>query len=580
MSVEEQKAPYSYHTFLFPFIWNDGKNTTDCDRNITMDMFLKMLPIGTHWIEDVLGHEGFFPRNNVPEYCWDYGVYQYFTDPARKLVFGQEDGSLIRSFFYRQPDQEQRQLNTYEITKDGKKYTLQLNGIRLQVFASGAALLAFELENHESEQRNLAAVNIINEYGRRICYPYLPCKTEEDGKKVSNEAKAYLTADRIEIKFDGEVIMIPDEDEKAEKRAFACEYYLQTAKDLHDHFDDERRKMTTTYVMRPIQDILDGGLNQITSNKDHIKNKWFIRPIIDDRMFVCCIVSDSAFAKECGIYDREGATCLQAELQSRSGRGEYRYLSSCDSVDDGSNTSCKLYQLLFVDGKCTSCQSHIMRRELLKRCVYDRFIDWGTIHGVSHHAIICVTGDPQYVTDTVINPFLTEYVELAKIALIQRATILSLSARATEIANQAGDAKWPEKCFEFQKDYVTARNQIFLFEVTAQEQGVELFQMLENELYVTENLKKLDVQLENLYELANLQDDRKSQENDRYLNLIISILAIIAFVTGVLEALFPFWLEGYHRNFWWWLSLVSAGSICVLIWAVHRYVNRKRKAKK
>jgi hypothetical protein len=187
--------------------------------------------------------------------------------------------------------------------------------------------------------------------------------------------------------------------------------------------------------------------------------------------------------------------------------------------------------------------------------------------------MLCVTGDPNDVTESVINPFLTEYVELAKIVLLQRAMILRFCERASALA----DLSEPGQIEQFQREYVIARNQLFLFEVTAQEQGVELFDRLQKELYVPENLQKLEKQLRNLYELSRLQSDQREHEHERNLNWILALLAVSSLITGSLQALFPFWATTgpYPINKWCWLIiiiLIPAIGIGVLI--------KKRKQKR
>jgi cation transport ATPase len=65
---------------------------------------------------------------------------------------------------------------------------------------------------------------------------------------------------------------------------------------------------------------------------------------------------------------------------------------------------------------------------------------------------------------------------------------------------------------DFQGKYVKAQNQIFLNDVTLQEQGIELFDMLERELFVDVNKARLDQQIKNLYETARSAVDLKNYQ--------------------------------------------------------------------
>lgn len=63
-----------------------------------------------------------------------------------------------------------------------------------------------------------------------------------------------------------------------------------------------------------------------------------------------------------------------------------------------------IYKMGFIENGC-SCQSSVMRHDLLKRCVYDRWIDWGIIDIITHHSTVRITGDADYIVASVINPF-------------------------------------------------------------------------------------------------------------------------------------------------------------------------------
>ena len=78
---------YSYHTFLFPFIWKT-------DNNVSKEDFLKVLSIKS----DSNNAEGRWKLYNwdkriedekfLSDYWMnDYQAYQYFTDSANNLLF-------------------------------------------------------------------------------------------------------------------------------------------------------------------------------------------------------------------------------------------------------------------------------------------------------------------------------------------------------------------------------------------------------------------------------------------------------------------------------------------------------------
>lgn len=473
-------SPYSYHTFLFPFIWKTSEDKIRED-------FERILSVGTRWIDKSWKAEKI--RDDVKEcseWFQDYAAFQYFTKSANNVIFNTRGDNLVKCYEYYQHK------GNYSISKGDAEYHLVINNVRLNVYDIGIAVLIFELENHEC--KSLDDVNAINEYGRRINLPIL---IASDGKKNVTHP---ICADKISISF-GNITFTED--------------YVKTMNSIGTDTTYLEKHVAMNYIMRPIQELLDGrgednGGYEVTAHEGHQNhNVFYIKPCIDDRMFVCCLVRDDDYSNKIKDFD--------------IARGEYRYLSDCFTFNEKGRAEeygldLDIYKLMFIETSATS-QSATMRHELLKRCVYDRWIDYGTIHGVTHHSMVCLTSAYEGIIDSVINPFLTEYVQLAVLTVVQRAVILLLSDEASEVANGfAGDEVITKEEIEsiekLQARYVTAQNQLLLSEVTVQEQGVEIYGMLKNELYIKENMADLDSEISNLRDVADIANARLERLND------------------------------------------------------------------
>ena len=490
---------YSYHTFMFPFIWNDN-------GNIGMDEFAKALS-KKHWFDISWGEEkipskytGVTDEQYKRDYLLDYASSQYFTAAARDMVFNIRGDNVTRLFEFRYDGRSIRNEAKYVITKTQKytriceKYELIINGIKLNLYNTGVAIITFELEYHGTKvtdgkpgaSRAIDDVNKINEHGRRISYPYWP------GEGMIHD----LVADRIDIIFSEKVF---------------SELFSENSNDLQKNFELYKSEVSLTYVMDPITQILelDSGFKLTSLRGKKESGNLFIQPCIDDRMFVCCLVSDPEFAGR-----------IKGDYAEKK---EYAYLGDCgDSVDDECDiqtVSSELYRFLFIENS-SSCNSATMRHELLNDCVNNRWINWGTVYGVTHHSFVCVTGLPDKVQYNVINPFLTIYVHMARIALAQRATLLALQAEASALAEglsmdgvvsvgQLGQIS------TLHEKFVKAQNQILLYEITAQEQGVELFDKLQSQLNIGCGKDELNNQLKNLYSIANINIDKLRLEAEQ-----------------------------------------------------------------
>lgn len=487
---------YSYHTFLFPFIWKT-------EPEITLGKFEEILQIGKNWTErkwNVLMQAQDVSKDEKKKDEWfqNYAAYQYFTTAANNAIFNADGMGVVRCYVLNKKN------GIYNIRKNKETLTLQINQIRLNVYEAGIAIMIFELEyNPESESdRTLDNVNKINEYGRRINFPFLM------------ESSHLLCADWISVQFDGSKEIKED--------------FLGTAKNIKKHIqgDEKGCRCSLNYVMKPIQDILDGGQKIITSNPAHRDKygKFLIKPCTDDRMFVCCAIQDAALSQELKGVGSKGISFLKdVNVRKADGDGDEATLSS------------RLYKLIFVENKLT-CQDNTMKQKLLKACVYRRWINYGTVHGMTHHSFVMVNNGKDIPS---INAFLTEYVQMAILALAQRSVLLMLEDEAAEISNSFSDEnvishEELEEIERLQEKYVKIQNQLLLSEITVQEQGVELYEMLREQLYIKKNMDDLDGEMNNLRDISNIANARLERQSDadeenkfNMLGLLMGLLALV-----------------------------------------------------
>jgi len=540
--------PYSYHTFLFPFIWND-------DGKTTMEDFQKKL--APEW-KNVKWENIFGENVCTDDYKLEYAKYQYFTPAMRKLLFPKDNLAMMPYVYCDKNDKPIHENANYFIAKtigsngimETTFYKLIINGIKLKIFNSGIAIMVFEMEykgdkaiaiRTESEYKckrpkiedageykcfpfSLDDINKINEYGRRICLPFI-------GEK---DKPGIITADEIKICICGESTICSDFSEIVEK------------------FHAGKNEFVLTHIMDSITQLLG---DSFTSNKEKC-GETFIYPAVDDRMFVCClIVNQNLSDKLKGLdtieqsflngWDKRLVTIGADDAKYITDIGcERKYASYKEGWGDETTFSNQVYKFMFIENDLT-CQNTIMKKDLLEKSVYERWTNMGTLYGVTHHSLVCITNEN--VVDSVIYPFLTLYVDMAIVALAQRATILSLSAQAAEFANNLNTDNLNrirdiEQIEELQKNYVKAQSQIMLFEVTTQEQGVEIFNMLKEQLYIKENKAELDDQMNNLRDVASITYDHIEHDTDKKLNEKLGIVAIIALILAAFQVIFPlFW---------------------------------------
>ena len=516
----ETELPYSYHTFLLAFHYKGDFKNTD-------------VSVG-RW------HADSIRQGKNEDLMLNYQNFQYFTPEARKLMF---DEKKNKRFVYDIPQDvsreyiinkiiEEENKETGEKENRNKEYRLFVNNIIATVFSNiNIAIFQIEVENHN--YRSLSDVKRINEYGRRINLPF-----------VMGKDKIHpLVADSITLFGD--------------------------TVDFHDFGVQSLKKYK---AKDDKNDIIPPILNLI---RELLPDSTEFHPVIDDRMFVCCLVRDEKFSTE-----MKSVIVNDYDIVTSVGKDIYT----------DRNLSNRLYALAFIDADSSSCQSPEMRETLLKRCVYSRWRDWGTIDVVTHHSLIRITGERKDIKDSVINPFLTQYITMAAGVLLQRATVLQLSNECSEIAKKYFEDKTDgEKCDEeldvrikkLKRDYVYAQNNIFLNQFTVQEQGIDEFDMLKNELYIGDSLKNLDDKINSIYDFTT--EYSEGEENNLLNTLTIVGLPLSLIQTLAVIVSFACFSEST------WMQIISFEIVIVvsilisigfLKDAMKKYIKKRKNSKK
>ncbi len=474
---------FSYHTFLLPFLWNSSKKVN------TMDDFVRFLRNDSRltWVQE----------SQDPNQAADteyYALTQYFKKDAANILLTWGSHDIVRHYQLQETAARQCATGTYSIYKNGVGYHLDIHQLRLLVCNTGVAVLSIELGYHGRKTIDGTPcsdatvttddINAINEYGRRISFPFLPDQIQHS-----------LTADKIAITIGGQTF--PED-------------FAATLDMLKQRSSADTKGLSTHYIMKPIRQILaaDGCMTSDRAEANNSPKKIFIEHIADDRMYVCCVVADEA---------------LSARLHERDTDGSYTALNDEE-----------IYKLAFIETS-SSCHSETMRRDILTRCCYDRWIGYnyadsksdpnyaqcfsGTLDFITHHSFVRLTSP---YAGHVIDSFLNQYVLMAKLALIQRATLIALESECA-----VGKVQQISK---LQQRYILAQQHFMLEECTVQEQGVEIFQMLRRELFVQQRSDSLEKRLQGLYELANLQHSHRSE-------ILSGILTVIGLLITLIEIL-------------------------------------------
>ncbi len=202
----------------------------------------------------------------------------------------------------------------------------------------------------------------INDFGRRIYPQFL-------GKNFTVETKDSVLAYTLTLSID----------DKEYKEDF-------TRFDKVTSLQDNQLSLMPIFV----QELLE-------YNFDNFKN---IKPVIDDRMFVISQYNSDA---------------LSHSLQTLNEKETYSYTS-----DDW------WYKYLFVDGDSKTCQNKFMAKKLIEESSYARWIELGTLFGISRYSFVALTGS-WYGKNRLLPHMQTMYFQIFSLLLAYRASIIKFS---------------------------------------------------------------------------------------------------------------------------------------------------------
>lgn len=307
------------------------------------------------------------------------------------------------------------------------------------------------------------------------------------------------TRDILNINQYGRRILPPFWSEVNAKERNELSEYLEIS-GLDTEISKEDFKSYTVDEPWTATSMLDSLLKDLTDNLT-------LTPVIDDRMLVM------------SLYKNDDMSGLS--------------LSAADAYCNPSSPFSEFwYKYLFVDTWSPTCQNDEMRRDLLRAHTYLRWQDWNSLYGVSRYSFVYLTnsGVPSYLVDY----FMTTYARMMEIALVQRASVLCFSNEVTTLTKR-GDwtlEKLSEHVDSLNEEYIRFINRMYFKELTSQDQGVELYGMIRQNLDIDSYVEELKDEIEKLHDTISFKVERSRNEKAETLNFMAAILLPVSIVTG------------------------------------------------
>ncbi|SFV51985.1 FIG00935632: hypothetical protein [hydrothermal vent metagenome] len=454
---EEKKELYSYHHFLFPFrfdkIVQPFEDRHDFYKDYTFDERVNLEGLDKKLEKDGWEYQKFEVKNHL-----DYNELVYFYDFVKDSLFNTQDFCKNATSYYF----EKRNItNKYIITLKADKtnpqtYTLDLTGITLRVFDTGVAILAFEIENHT--YNDLKDIFNINEYGRRIYPQFL---TENYNKEETY--KAFL--------------------------AFSLE-----VNGIKEEFDQ------TNYNEVKIANFIRHTLGSTFTTNKKEKSRYYIQPLLDDRMFVVSHILNNCFS---------------------------------DNIKNGYNDS--WYEYVFLD-KYGNKMVHnsTMQKELITKATYARWQEWGTLYGITRYSFVVLTDRGDFGKNVILNHVKTLYFQMVTLSLATRATILRFSDEITALSDiDTKNRDLTQKISHLYKNYLRFKNKLYFKEITPQEQGIELYDKIREMMRIDSDIADLSYEIASLNNYAFLIDEREEKEQMNKLTKLGTYLLPPSLVAGI-----------------------------------------------
>lgn len=255
-----------------------------------------------------------------------------------------------------------------------------------------------------------------------------------------------------------------------------------------------------------------------TNNTD---KKLEINRILDDRMFV---VSNYDLGQSSFNQLTWALKGLKHDVvyKSKQFRTHYTEIGAANLVFEEQK---RLYSYIYIDNGSSTYQSPETIKSQLDKSVYDRWIDYGTLYAITQHSMMMISNGTG--GNFLYTYFYTEYLEMILFVLTQRVRILSFSKEAGDSAKDTGNSK---EILRLQRRYVIFKNQFLLPELSSQDQAIELYEMMQNNLYVNKQKEILDDQIQSLYEISQVEANNNREEQNDWLNIILFIIALIGVV--------------------------------------------------
>ncbi|MCP5061055.1 MAG: hypothetical protein GY936_01145 [Ignavibacteriae bacterium] len=538
ISLQKDRLILSHHIFLFPFKWDidEKEHLEETSFKERVDLKKMMGIFNSSTFEKGLKWNDYKFNLEQPR---DYNEYTYFYEHVRTTLFDDENENLntksnkkITQQYLLELDKSNSKyiINICKRNKvDAITYELSIEDIILNFYSTGVGILSFHLSNYEYKKPE--QILDINDFGRRIYPQYLDdsCKNN----LLKNVKKSFLANSItliIKQKNGKDFAKLTDDFSK-----------------FNDIFSGNK-KSRIRKLPKFIIKLFGNKLEQ-----DTVK----ISPIIDDRMFTICWYGNDYCARKF------------SENKWNEGLNRYEYNYEKNELWN---------RFIFVDNTDNSnANKNLLTKQNIAH-TYDRWINYKTFYGISRYSFILLTNSG----GSFILPHIqTMYFQMVMLALLQRSSLIRFSDEATKIQFLKNDIETKNEkeqrlnlsvnyIQQLYESYLHFVNKIFFREPTAQEQGIELYDMLLDKMRIEREVKDLNRELDEVHKYITLVAQEKQNDKMNKLTILGTIFLPLSIFISLFQLLFAntnhlpkYFIDGKFNS-----TIVSAIFLIIVLWGL------------
>lgn len=399
-----------------------------------------------------------------------YNEKNYYTKYVHPILYDTGREDSLLHHFVRKEVTRGNVSYNIELGK-GKTYELAVDDLDINIYATGIGILIFYLSNIKNGQGAPEDILNINQYGRRI-FPLF----------IQDKIKRGEIAKRI---------------------------FLEGLNGAGEKYMENFNSYTLEDCWKPAGFITD----LIKDLSDFI----VFRPVIDDRMFVNCWYPNDSLGAEI----EHGSLHLEKE----NGKTDF------NEFDDF------WYKYVFIDHDILTCQNDNMRSYLIGNQTYKRWQKYGTLYGISRYSFVSLTKKNEF-SGIIATHMRTVYARMVELVLVQRASVLNFSEKTgswnKNSGKRSGETQISDRISSLYKEYIKFINGMYFREVTIQDQGVELYELMTKTLKTNEYIRGLENEIGELYRYVSLQEDKRRNKKADFLNIIAAFALPTTVIAGLM----------------------------------------------